>query len=337
MPNRLMPNRPILIAHRGASADRPEHTLASYRRAIRLGADFIEPDLVPTRDGVLVARHENEISGTTNVADFPDFADRKTIKRIDGTNVAGWFTEDFTLAELKKLRARERLPHLRPANTAWADETIPTFDEILALADEEGKARGRPVGVYPETKHPEYFRRLGLALERPLLAALDRHGRADATDRVFIQSFEPGNLQWLAQRTPLPLVQLLSRVGRPADGSPFTYRDMCKPQGLRHVASYAAAIGPDKEMLGVSSPADVPATTGSGLVTRAHDAGLLVHPWTFRPENHFLPRKLRSSRVPTERGDLVSEILGYLRAGIDGFFSDSTDIARLALDRFGAG
>ena len=187
---------PIVIAHRGASALRPEHTLAAYGLAIELGADFIEPDVVATRDGRLVARHENEISGTTDVADRPEFAGRRTVKVIDGREKDGWFTEDFTLAELRTLRARERLPELR--GTAFDGRfEIPTLEEIVALAAASG------VGVYPETKHPSYFASIGLALEEPLLAAL-----AGFEGPVFIQSFEAGNLRELRERTRHPLVRL---------------------------------------------------------------------------------------------------------------------------------
>src|SRR5690242_20240985 len=189
---------PVVIAHRGASGYRPEHTLASYRLAIAMGADFIEPDLVSTKDGVLVARHENEISGTTDVADHPEFADRRATKVIDGRPVAGWFTEDFTLAELKTLRAKERLPQVRPDNTRYDGMfEVPTFEEVLALAKQESRRTGRRIGVYPETKHPTYFDGIGLSLEEPLVAALRRHGLDRPRAAVIIQSFETGNLREL--------------------------------------------------------------------------------------------------------------------------------------------
>src|SRR4051794_30101063 len=210
---------PVVIGHRGAPGYRPEHTLASYRLAIEQGADFIEPDLVPTRDGVLVARHENEIGATTDIATRPEFADRATTRCIDGRLLSGWFTEDLTLAELKTLRARERLPQVRPANT-WYDGhfEVPTLDEVLELAAWGSRRRGRPVGVYPETKHPTYFRGLGLPLEEPLAAALRRHGLDRADAPVLLQSFEAGSLRTLASLVAVPLVQLFPerRGGGPA-------------------------------------------------------------------------------------------------------------------------
>ena len=187
---------PIVIGHRGASGYRPEHTLAAYRLAIRLGADYVEPDLVSTKDGVLVARHENEISGTTDVADHPEFADRRTTKTIDGRPVTGWFTEDFTLAELKTLRAKERLPQVRPDNTRYDGRfEIPTLNEVLDLVKQESHREGRKIGVYPETKHPTYFDSIGLSLEEPLVRTLRRHGLDQRTSKVFIQSFETANLK----------------------------------------------------------------------------------------------------------------------------------------------
>lgn len=317
---------PIVIAHRGASAERPEHTLAAYRLAIAAGADYIEPDLVSTRDGVLVARHENEIGGTTNVADFPEFGDRRTRKRIDGKTISGWFTEDFTFEELRRLRARERIPKLRPHNVAYLDEPIPSFEEILALARTEGEKRNHPVGVYPETKHPGYFRQLGLPLEPPLLAALERAGLTTRNAPVFIQSFEVGNLVWLRRHTDVRLVQLLSRLGRPADQESLRYRQMASRKGLAQIAGYANAIGPDKTMLfrqvsGQPTP----------LVKHAHQAGLLVHPWTFRPENFFLPRRFRGEGSPADHGDLTRQIGEYLALGIDGLFCDSPGIAVAAV------
>lgn len=249
----------LVIAHRGASGYRPEHTLASYRLAIALGADYVEPDLVSTRDGVLVARHENEIGHTTDIARRPEFAARMTTKEVDGREVTGWFTEDLTLAELKSLRAIERMPDKRPRNTRYDGRyDVPTFDEILALVEEESQRLGRRIGVYPETKHPSYFAERGLALEEPLLAAL-----AGRDLPVFIQSFEAGNLQWLRSRTDHPLVQLVSGTGRV---------DLVTEPGLRRVARYADAVGVDKTLV---SPR---------MVAHAHAAGLRVHAWTMRDE-----------------------------------------------------
>ena len=302
----------IVIAHRGASGERPEHTLGSYIRAIEQGADYIEPDLVMTRDGVLVARHEPEIGGTTDVAARPEFAARRRTQVIDGETMEGWFTEDFTLAELKTLRARERLPLIRPANTRFDGQfEVPTFDEILELVTltNRGRAPGAWLGVYPETKHPEHFRQLGLAQEQPVLDALARHGLAGPGAPVFIQSFDPHNLRMLRGMTRLPLVQLLEH----ALGD------------LRDVASYADAIGIYK-----------PLATPEG-VQEAHAAGLKVHVWTLRAENEFLPEPLRSGLDVTLHGRLDEEIRMYLERGIDGFFTDHPAIGVQARDAWRAG
>lgn len=328
-PLKPLTKKPIVIAHRGASADRPEHSLAAYRLAIAQGADFIEPDLVITKDGVLVARHENEIGSTTNVSDFSEFADRHTEKLIDGKKVRGWFTEDFTLAELQKLRARERISSLRPANNRFSDEKIPTLDEILELIAQESRNFQRPIGIYPETKHPSYFRALGLPLEEPLLKALARHHHSNPETPVFIQSFEVENLIWLRERTNLPLVQLLSAWGKPADRSGKTYRQMRSNQGLSEIARYANAIGPDKQLLIRPNLRLV-----SRLSAEAHSHGLQVHPWTFRPENKFLPYCYRSSLNSAARGNSEAEIMAFLKLGIDGLFSDSTEIAVQAVQEF---
>ena len=301
--DRPLTPRPIVIAHRGCSGERPEHTLAAYARAIDQGADVIEPDLVPTRDGVLVARHENEIGGTTDVARHPRFAARRTTKTIDGQAVTGWFVEDFTLAELKTLRARERLPELRPANTTFDGRfEIPTLAEIVALA----QARG--VGLYPETKHPTYFAGIGLGTDAPLVAQLHAAGWSGPDDPVFIQSFEVANLKRIAGLTRLRLIQLMDGQGGPADGAVPSYAMMATPGGLREVAAYAYGIGPNKAQLGRGD-----------LVRDAHAAGLRVHPWTFRAENPFLPARFRREGA---HGDLAGEIAAALRLGIDGFFTD---------------
>ncbi len=309
-------DRPIVIAHRGASGLLPEHTIAAYTRAIDDGADFIEPDLVPTRDGVLVARHENEISGTTDVASRAEFADRKTTKTIDGASVTGWFTEDFTLAELKTLRARERLPELRGTANDGRFE-IPTLDEIITLA----KARG--VGIYPETKHPTYFAAIGLPLEAKLVAALDAAGWRDADAPVFIQSFEVNNLKRLDGMTGVRLIQLVAAEGGPADGTYRSYAEMLTPEGLKAVAAYADGIGPEKTLVIPRGP-DMRLTSPTRLVADAHAAGLKVHPWTFRAENYFLPADHRKGEDPRAHGELAGEIRAYLATGIDGLFSDFT-------------
>lgn len=325
--------QPIVIAHRGASADRPEHTIAAYRLAIEQGADFIEPDLVITKDGILVARHENEISETTDVADRPEFAGRRTTKLIDGESVTGWFTEDFTLAELRTLRARERLAQLRPANRTFdGKEPIPTLDEIIALARAESVRTGRAIGLYPETKHPSYFRSIGLPLEEPLLETLARHGYRGPEDPVFIQSFEVGNLQALRPRTKLRLIQLAASRGGPFDRPGLSYADMLTPQGLREIASYADGIGAEKSLV-IPRDGDGRLLAPTGLVSSAREAGLLVHLWTFRPENYFLPADFRSGERPMDRGDAEAEIARFLQAGIDGLFTDSVPPGRAAVDR----
>jgi glycerophosphoryl diester phosphodiesterase len=314
--------RPIVIGHRGASGYLPEHTLPAYALAILQGADYIEPDLVATRDGLLVARHENEIGGTTDVAAHPEFADRRRAQRIDGTEVEGWFTEDFTLAELKTLRARERIPLLRPGNVAHDGKLeIPSFDEILAALAEVNASRrvaGQPpVGVYPETKHPTHFESIGLPLEQPVLDALQK-GLGDAP--AFIQSFEVENLRWLHAHCAYPLVQLMAEEGGPLD-----YAPMCTPAGLQRVAEYASTIGVQKSMVMRESADGSLAATS--LVRDAHAAGLAVHVWTFRAENHFLPHAMRSGENPAAHGDLAAEVRAFVAAGVDGLFCDQPDVA----------
>lgn len=323
------PGPPLIIAHRGASAERPEHTLAAYERAIEQGADFIEPDLVPTKDHQLVARHENEISGTTDVSSRPEFAGRKTTKTIDGETVTGWFTEDFTLAELKTLRAKERLPQLRPDNAAYDGQfEIPTLAEVIALAKSASARTGRVIGIYPETKHPSYFRQLGLAIEPVLLNELAAAGWNTAAAPVFIQSFEIDNLKALKGQTRVRLIQLMAPSGRSADG--HDYAALATAEGLKGVAAYAFGIGPEKSMI---IPRDASGKLGSptNLVADAHAAGLNVHPWTFRPENFFVPADLKAGADPRGRGDVEAEIRAYLATGIDGLFSDSTAAAVRAL------
>lgn len=313
-----LPARPLVIAHRGSSGERPEHTLASYQRAIDVGADFIEPDLVMTKDHVLVARHENEISGTTDVADHPEFAARKATKLIDGERMTGWFTEDFTLAELKTLRARERLGELRPQNRAYDGQfQIPTFAEILALA---ATTHGR-VGVYPEIKHGTYFDGLGMNMEGPLLAALKKAGYTKKSDPVFIQSFEVGNLQRLRKVTKLRLVQLIDGSGHPADRPDLPSANMVTPAGLADVARYADAVGVTKSLI-VPRDAAGGSAAPTTLVADAHKAGLTVHVWTFRAENAFLPRELRQGSEAATHGDLAAELKQFYALGVDGVFSD---------------
>ncbi|PJG48726.1 glycerophosphodiester phosphodiesterase [Sphingobium sp. LB126] len=317
---------PFIIAHRGASGERPEHTLAAYERAIDQGADYIEPDLVLTRDGVLVARHENEISGTTDVADHPEFAARRTTKTIDGQSITGWFTEDFTLAELRTLRARERLAELRPANSRFNDlYPIPTFEEILKLVRAKEAETGRRIGLYPETKHPSYFAGIGLPHQAPLLALLSRYGYQTEADPVFIQSFEVGNLKALRAASRLRLIQLVEGEGGPADAPGTTYADMMTTQGLKQIADYADGIGPATAMvLAPEGP--------TGLVGRAHDAGLQVHVWTLRMENSFLPTAFQRPDDPQGRGDFAGYVRAVAGTGVDALFSDFPKQARQALN-----
>lgn len=307
---------PIVIAHRGASGLRPEHTIASYTLAIEQGADFIEPDLVPTKDDVLVARHENDITGTTDVAKHPEFASRRTVKMIDGERHDGWFTEDFTLAELKTLRAVERLPKLRPDNAKYDGQfDIPTLAEIIALAKKHSK-HGRVVGIYPETKHPTYFASIGHPTDALLVAQLKAAGWDKPSDPVFIQSFEVDNLKRIHKMTGLRLIQLMDAGGAPPDGAATSYAAMSTPAGLKAVAAYAYGIGPNKDM--IQKGDDAPST----LVADAHAVGLRLHPWTFRAENLFLPPSLRVGTDPATHGHLPEEITRFLDLGIDGFFTD---------------
>ncbi|WP_446325641.1 glycerophosphodiester phosphodiesterase [Blastomonas sp. CACIA14H2] len=324
-------NGPIIIAHRGASGERPEHTLGSYQLAIDQGADFIEPDLVSTKDGVLVARHENEISETTDVAAHPEFAERKTTKTIDGQRLTGWFTEDFTLAELKTLRAKERLPQLRPANTAYDGRWgVPTLDEIIVLVKRREQGTGRRIGLYPETKHPSHFRALGLPLEERLVATLAKAGYDGADDPVFIQSFEVDNLKRLNAMTELPLIQLMASVAGPPDHPDTTYAAMSTPEGLAKIALYADGVGLEKTMV-IPRTADGKLGAPSRIVKDAHAAGLKVHIWTFRRENFFLPGEFKAGESPVAVGNVGAEIKAFLATGIDGLFSDNVTEAVAAL------
>ncbi|WP_433376104.1 glycerophosphodiester phosphodiesterase [Streptosporangium sp. CA-115845] len=327
---------PVIVGHRGASAHRPEHTLLSYETAIALGADYIEPDLVSTKDHVLVARHENEIGGTTDVENHPEFAGRRTTKTIDGVSITGWFTEDFTLAELKTLRAEERISDLRPDNTAFNGlAEIPTFDEVVALAKRSG------VGVYPETKHPSYFDSIGLSLEEPLLEVLDRHGWRGSRDPVFIQSFETANLRELSKKTRLPLVQLINAAGAPYDwtaaGDPRTYDTMVTPAGPRDVASYADGVGVDTRRIVPVGP-DGRLLQPSPLIRDAHRAGLAVHTWTIRNENSQLPVDFRfgnpaSPAFPRATGNVMGWLEKLYSLGVDGVFADDPGMANAVRER----
>jgi len=292
---------PLIIGHRGASGYRPEHTLASYELAARMGADYIEPDLVATKDGVLVARHENEIGGTTDVGARPEFASRKTTKVIDGVSFEGWFTEDFTLAELKTLRAKERLPAVRQRNTIYDGRfEVPTLQDVIDLRRRLSHELHREIGIYPETKHPTYHRSIGLDLN-PLLVKTLRKNRLDGKGApVFVQSFEDGNLRELHRDgLKVPLVQLLSA------GQAYDFAD---------IAGYADGVGPTKTLV------------DKAFVDGAHAKGLVVHPWTFRAENQFLPPDLRSSADPNAYGNIIAELERYFALGVDGVFTDNPDI-----------
>jgi glycerophosphoryl diester phosphodiesterase len=323
-------DEPLVIGHRGASAYRPEHTLAAYQLAIDMGADYIEPDLVSTKDHVLVARHENEISTTTDVAQHPEFASRRTTREVDGVKVTGWFTEDFTLAELKTLRAIERLPLLRPANMAHDGlYQVPTLQEVIDLAKREG------VGIYPETKHPTYHDSVGLSLEEPLIRALRQNGLDRRGAPVFVQSFEVSNLQELDRALKVKIVQLTSASGQPYDfaakGDRRTYADLTTPSGLRWVARYADGLGPDKNQI-VPRDGDNRLLAPTSLVQDAHRAGLQVHPYTFRPENSFLPADFRQGNPASpeylrSRGNQPAELKLFYKLGVDGVFADNPDTA----------
>ncbi|HEY7190303.1 MAG TPA: glycerophosphodiester phosphodiesterase [Vicinamibacterales bacterium] len=300
---------PIIIGHRGASGHRPEHTLESYRLAVQMGADYIEPDLVSTKDGVLIARHENEIGGTTDVAS--KFPDRKRTATIDGQTVTGWFTEDFTLAEIKTLRARERLEF---RSHAWDGQfEIPTFDEVIELAQRLGREAGRTIGIYPETKHPTYFRNLNLPLEEHLLASLQSHGWNTREAPVFIQSFETENLRALRHRTPVRLILLVDQQTDPIDDT-----------RLRDIASYADGVGLNTRLV-IPADKDRRLLPPTDIVTRAHASGLLVHVWTLRQEPTFLS--------PTYNGDFEAEFRQFRDLGVDGIFTDFPDVGRTVIGR----
>ena len=350
---------PIVIAHRGASGYLPEHTLAGYFVALQQGADYIEPDLVMTRDGVLVARHENAIAilnedgsvreATTDVAERAEFAVRKTTKSIDGITITGWFTEDFTLAELKTLRCRERLPALRPGNTRFDGQfKIPAFEEILSLvaavntarardAGKQGRAAPNAIGIYPETKHPSYFRGIGLPMEETLVAALHQYGYTGRHAPICIQSFEVANLKALRKLTWLPLIQLMDAAGSPWDFTarrdPRSYADMASATGLAEIATYAEGIGVNKAMM-IPRNEDGSLGAPTRLVADARQAGLMVHGWTFRAENSFLPADFRNGADPAAYGKLEEELRAYLSLGMDGFFTDQSDLGVRAKNAF---
>ena len=305
---------PLIIGHRGASGLLPEHTLEAYELAIAQGAHFIEPDLVSTKDGVLIARHENELSDTTDVA--LKFPERKTTRVIDVLEFTGWFSEDFTLAEIKTLRATQRLPFRdQSLNGKYL---IPTLDEVLTLIKRESAVRGRPIGIYPETKHPSYHQSIGLALEQPLLGSLRTAGLTRTDDWVFIQSFEVKNLKSLNEATDLRLIQLLGfGTEQPFDqaisGASLSYQDMITDRGLQNIATYADGIGPWKVLI-VPQDREGNPFPATDLIPRAHAAGLVVHAYTFRDEPRYLMKRYN--------GDPLAEYRHFFALGVDGVFTD---------------
>ena len=330
--------QPTIYGHRGASGYRPEHTLASYRLAARIGADYIEPDLVMTKDHVLVARHEPAIGGTTDVASHPEFASRRKTKVIDGITFANdWFVEDFTLAELKTLRAVERLPDIRQHNTIWNGRyTIPTFQEVIDLRDQLSKELHRQIGIVPELKHSTYHRSIGLPLEEVFVNQLRRNHLDNRDAKVTVQSFEVSNLKALNKQIPNPLVQLLdAKTLKPGDvlasGGTLTYGQMATPAGLRDIRKYADIASPSKDYI-VPRDASGRSLPPTSFIRDAHQAGLDVVAYTFRVENSFLPLELRSDANPADSGNLFAEIKQFFDLGIDGIFTDNSDIAKAVRD-----
>ncbi|MFF3290129.1 glycerophosphodiester phosphodiesterase [Streptomyces sp. NPDC003023] len=332
---------PTVVAHRGASGYRPEHTIGAYQFALDMGAHVIEQDLVPTKDGHLVCRHENDITGTTDVAARPEFASRRTTKSVDGVSLTGWFTEDFTLAELKTLRAKERIPGTRQENTLYDGRwTVPTFEEVLRWAEREGRRRGHPVWLHVETKHPTYFRGIGLGLEERLAKLLRRYGRHRADSPTFLQSFEPTSMERMAALVGTPRVVLLwTPDDRPWDfresGDPRTVADLVRPEGLKWIAGFAQGIGPLLDLV-IPKDADGCLTEPTTLVGDAHARGLIVHPYTMRNENTFLPADFRRGTDPNAYGDVFGAYRAYFATGIDGIFTDNPDTGLLAAADFDA-
>lgn len=320
--------QPVVIGHRGASGYRPEHTIESYALAIEQGADFIEPDLVMTKDCVLVCRHDCEISETTDVAAHPEFFDRLTTRWIDGAKVTGWFVQDFTFEELRTLRAIERIPRTRPHNVSWNGRfSVPSLQEVIDLVRAEKARTGRDIGIYPETKHSSYHRMIGLELERPLVSVLHANGYHSERDGVVIQSFEVANLMRLNAMTDLRLAQLISdsKTWRPYDfvlaQDSRTTQDLIAPSGLEFIRSYADIVAPNKFLV-IPRTSTGQLESPTTLVQNARDAGLEVHIWTLRTEAEFTPKGL----------DAAAEFRAYVNAGIDGFFTDHPDAGRAAVD-----
>ena len=321
---------PLIVGHRGASGERPESTLLAFRQAIAEGADVIEPDLVLTKDGHLVVRHENDISQTTDVASRPEFAARKATKVIDGQKITGWFTEDFTLAEIKTIRCRERLPQLRPDSAKFdGQEQIATYQQVIDLAKAESARLKRTIGTYPEMKHPTYFAGIGLPVEQRLADILKTNGLDRADSPVFVQCFEVAPLKTFKTLSNAPRIQLVSRGDGPADDTRVRYADMISASGLKAMATYATGVGPEWPMVIPTAP-DGGLGPATSLVADAHAAGLAVHPWTVRAENTFLPPKLRRGPDPAAHGDVAAVYKALYAAGIDGLFSDFPGLAAKA-------
>ena len=316
----LAQSEPLVIAHRGASGERPEHTLAAYELAIELGADLIEPDLVVTKDLHLVARHENELSDTTDVAAREEFEHLRREKMIDGQRVAGWFAEDFTLAELRTLRVRERVGNIRPDNARYNGlYQIPTLAEIVQLLRIKEDETGRRIGLYPELKHPTFLLEAeGIDMVDLLLRDL-RDLDIAPDDKIYIQCFEVGTLRRLDRRSEYRLVQLIHPEGGPVDEPEMRYADMVTPSGLEEIAAYADGIGP-----GLTYIIDAATMQPTGLVADAHAAGLKVHPWTLRKENGFLPTALQGPGGPDADGQYEALWRAAIASGADGFFTDNT-------------
>lgn len=324
---------PLVIGHRGAPGYRPEHTEESYRLACELGVDAVEPDIVLSRDGELVVRHENEISGTTDVADRPEFADRRTTKTVDGVNLTGWFTEDFSWEELSTLRCKERLPKLRPENRRYDGMSpILRLRDVLAIVDAWSARSGHRVGVVIEIKHAQYYEDLGFRIDQLLLAELRRAGWIDRADRLIIECFElrvldrlrevgaPGDLIFLTEHSGAPADEVRLRG---SDARPFSW--FRSDAGLDELAGRVSGISVAKADV-LRRNAFSRAVGVSDVVTRSHQRGLSVYAWTLRPENRYLNIRFHSSRNPAEWGEWSAEFALILSSGLDGVFVDHPDL-----------
>ena len=333
---------PLVVAHRGASGYRPEHTLAAYELAVAMGADYIEPDLVATKDGVLVDRHENEISGTTDVADRAEFADRKKTVSVDGEEMTGWVTEDFTLAEIKTLRAKERLPYRTASALYDGLHEVPTYAEVLALREKLSKKHGRTIGIIPEIKHSTYFQGIDLPMEATVVKETAQYGLNKKNAPMWVQSFELSNLLELKAKHGYKAntTFLTTAKGAPYDlvaaGDTRTYADLLTPGSLATLSKSIDGLGPEKAQV---IPRNEDGTLGSPtpLVDDAHAAGLKVIPWTFRNENTFLPADYRIGEEEGRYGRAIDEIVVFLKTGVDGFFTDQPDTGVVARGLFQSG